>query len=361
LVDLQGNQVKPSLGLTTNPFGTGWPWIRSLFGCRNDGMQGTGVPVYGMGKYNPKDYFYVHSTIHDNPFTYTPEYIEKLESLTGSKRKQALFGDVDEVAGQAFPQFNTGAHAGIHVMEARDIVFKSYDPIWIGSDWDFAHWPVIWFRKGWIPDGINGGMRCVNVIYRELIMRELNAIQAADEIARVCPPNVQSSRLVKVNETIRHFFFSWERFKRQGQDHTISEQLGTRLIKYGIPRPQSADSSRIDGWALIYQLLDLDELVVTTDCPLVISTLPVLTRDPDDLGDVKKTESMEDDIADAIRYGIKSYLKPGRIPQAVKDQQALDKILDPYAKSIKAFEQYCRKQEPGGPIRDNVKMPWEIR
>lgn len=353
LVDLQGNQVKPSMGLTTNPFGTGWPWIKQLFVMKQ--------PIHGMGKYNPDDYFYVHSNLYDNPYTCTPEYIAKLESMTGSLRKQALEGDMDEVAGQAFPQFNTGPHKGVHVVHPSEISFKDYDFSWIGSDWDFAHWPVIWFRKGYVKDLLNGGERCVNVIYRELILREMNAVQAADEIVRACPPNDARNKLVKVKEHIKDVFFSWERFKHQGMDHTIAEQLGSRLVKFGIPRPQSADNKRVDGWALIGQLLDMDELVVTTDCPYVISTLPVLTRDTDNLGDIKKTESMEDDIADAIRYGLKSFYKPGKVPQSVKDAQALDRIQDPVAKRIRQYEQWIKKSTPKLAIKDSRIMPWQVR
>lgn len=363
LKTITGDKVIPSMGLSTNPWGNGWSeWIKPLFGVRMDQAQGQGKPLYGMGKYNPDNYFYVHSTIVDNPYTYTPEYVETLEGYTGTRRLQALYGDVNVISGPMYPQFNTGLHEGIHVMDAKDITFKSYDPIWIGSDWDFAHWPVIWMRTGWIPDELNGGLRSVNVIYRELILREVNAINAAKDIAGVCPPNIGSDkRLVKITEAIKHFFFSWERFKRQGMDHTISEQLGTELIKYGIPRPMAADSSRVDGWALIGQLLDFDQLVVTTDCPNVISTLPVLIRDVDDPGDVKKTESLEDDVADAVRYGLKSFLKPGQVPQSVKDQQTLDRIQNPLAKQIKAFEMHCKKQEPGKVYKDSRVLPWQIR
>lgn len=361
LKDVQGNPVKPSIGLTTNPLGNGWPWIKTLFGCRNDGMNGQGRPVYGMGKYNPLDYFYIRSDVSDNPYCDTPEYRDKLQSATGSLRQQALYGDVEEVSGQAFPQFNTGQHEGIHIMEAKDITFRNYDPIWIGSDWDWDHWPVLWFRKGWIPDKLNGGLRCVNVCYRELLLREKNAVYAANEIARACPPNRPTGPVVATTEKIRAFFFSWERFKHQGTDHTIAEQLGTNLVKYGIPRPSQADNQRIDGWALIGQLLDLDELVVTTDCPYVIETLPVLTRSTDKIGDINKTESLEDDIADAFRYGLKSFLRPGRVPQAVKNQQVLDRIIDPYARQIKAFEQYCKNQE-ASPVYANKKaLGWQIR
>lgn len=356
LVDINGNPVRPSMGLTTNPFGNGWGWIKKLFVTKQ--------PMPGMGRYEPSEYFYVHSTIFDNPYLCTPEYLQKLESMSGSLRKQALEGNMDEVAGQYYPQFNTGQHEGIHVMDASDIRFKAWEPIWIGADWGLAHnFPVYWMTKGWVKDHLNGGERCVNVVYRERIYREMNAIQVADEIARACKHDKsESGRLLRVTEPIKYFYLSWERFMRHESNHTIAEQLGNRLIKYGIPRPQPADKSRVDGWVLISQLLDMDELVVTTDCPLAISAIPALIRDhPNNPEDVKKIDSIEDDIADALRYGLKSYLNPGRVPQAVKERQILDEIKDPTARQIKAFEQYNKSKQPHLPVKDRRVLAWEKR
>lgn len=368
LVNVNGNPVKPSLGLTTNPWGNGWGWIQTLWGCHmvngHPGPLHQGKAMPGMGKFNPKDYWFVHSTITDNPYTYTPEYIEKLEGLTGTRRAQALYGDMDQHEGQYYPQFNTGSHEDIHVMDAKDIHFKSWEPIWIGADWGLAHnFPVYWFTKGWVPDPVDGGERCVNVIFRERIFREMNAIQVADEIARACKSEKdERGRILRVTEPIKHFFFSWERFMRHESNHTIAQQLGDRLVKYGIPRPQPADKSRVDGWVLISQLLDMDELVITTDCPLAISAIPVLIRDsPDNPEDVKKINSIEDDIADAIRYGIKSYLRPGRTPQVIIDRNALDQIKDPTARAIRAYEQYLKKQQPNLPIKPKKVLAWEKR
>ena len=113
---------------------------------------------------------------------------------------------------------------------------------------------------------------------------------------------------------------------------------------------------------LISQLLDMDELVVTTDCPLAISAIPALIRDhPNNPEDVKKIDSIEDDIADALRYGLKSYLNPGRVPKAVKERQILDEIKDPTARQIKAFEQYNKSKQPHLPVKDRRVLAWEKR
>jgi Phage terminase large subunit len=368
MVDINGNKVQPSMGLTTNPYGNGWGWIKTLWGCRMDGTQsnpqghkGQGSPMPGMGKFNSADYWYVHSTVVDNPYVFTSEYVEKLEGMTGTLRAQALYGDMDQREGQYYPQFNTGQHEGIHVMDPKDIRFKSWEPVWIGADWGLAHaFPVYWMTKGWIksPDG----ERCVNVVYRERIYHEMNPIQVASEIVRACKHEEdERGKILRVTEPIKHFYFSWERFMRHESNHTIAEQLGNVLIKYGVPRPTPADKSRVDGWVLISQLLDMDELVITTDCPMAISALPTLIRNsPDNPEDVKKIDSIEDDIADAIRYGIKSYLRPGQVPQSVRDANALDQIKDPVARQIRAYEMYLKKQEPKRPVKDTRKLAWEL-
>jgi hypothetical protein len=367
--DLYGNAVKTSIGLTTNPFGNGWGWISTLFGTAKKPKG----PVKGMGRYDPSDYFRVHSTVKDNPYIYTPEYVKKLESMTGTLREQALYGNEDVVGGQMYPQFNTGQHEGVHVMEPNQIRFRSYEPIWCGSDWDSKNWPVLWLTKGWIPDKIHGGLRQVTVAFRELVLENMNPVQAADAIARACRHQCTHNdcgdvcenpahAIKRVTEPLKRFFFSWDRFIRHENNHTVAQSLGDRLAKYGLPRPQAADKSRVDGWSLIGQMFDLDELVVTTDCPQLIAALPTLIRDtPNDPEDVKKIASVEDDLADSFRYAVKSYLPGGKKPQALADAEALDRILDPVAQKIRAYEQWVKRNQGPKTYQDSRALPWMVR
>ena len=356
LRDVNGNQVSPSLGLTTNPFGPGWGWIKKLFKDHQ--------PFGKMVHYDPTEYFLVHSTVYDNPYVCTPEYIKKLQGTSESMVKKTLYGDMDEISGQYYPQFNTGNHEGIHVMPANKIIFKPWDPKWIAADWGLAHaFPVLWFTKGHIPDKINGGTRVVNVVYKERIYNGLNAIQVADEIARACDHDVdEAGKLSSVREKFQSFYLSWERFMRTGTEsnHSIAQIIGNQLLKYKLPRPQPADKNRIEGWALISQLLDEDELVITTDCPVLIGAIPMLIHDKTDIEDVFKIDSIEDDMADALRYGLKSYLKPGTKPRAVKLMEELDQIKDPFSRQLYAYKQLIKeRQNPDKTIKDFRCLPWQ--
>jgi hypothetical protein len=360
IVDVSGNPVHPSLAMSTNPVGVGYSWIKKLFIDHK--------PVMGMSAYDPNDYEYFHSTVKSNPYTYTPEYVKTLEAMTGPMRLKALEGDLNVVSGQFFDNFETARH----VRRYQDIIFHPWNPIWIGADWGMAHaFPIYWMTKGELPDPIKGGTRVVNVVFRERILHGMNAIEAAREIARSCSPNLvrenvpldpmMDNKIQKIDEKIQSFFLSWERFHSSESNHTVADEMGKEFRKYGLPHPQKADANRVDGWNLIYQLLDLDELIITDDCVELIENLPLLTRNPIKLEDVLKTDSIADDVGDALRYGLKSFLKPGQVPQSVKDQQTLDRIQNPLAKQIKAFEMHCKKQEPGKVYKDTRCLPWQIR
>lgn len=382
--DLNGNPVLPSIGLTTNPFGNGYAWIKQLFGCRNDGAQAMGTALKGMKEYDPQEYFYNRSKVEDNPYTYTPAYVKTLEGMTGTMRAHAREGDLETVGGQMYPQFNTGLHEGVHVMDADDITFQSWQSCLMGSDWDHANWPVLWMTKGLIDDQINGGKRMVNVIYREQIFEpqdkqghyveggSLNSIDVADRIAQSCEWKFEDGfkgpyrtlghgKPKEVSEKISKFVFSWERFKRNDGQTTIANQLGDRLQKYRMPRPTASQHRREDGWAFIGQLLDRDELVITNDCPNLIAALPTLIRDtPADPGDIKKIESVEDDLADALRYVVSSLMPGKAMPQAEKDAMALAAIEDPVARRIRAYELYMKRQDHSGGRQPRI-LPWQVR
>lgn len=57
-----------------------------------------------------------------------------------------------------------------------------------------------------------------------------------------------------------------------------------------------------------------DAWLISSDCPELLKTIPMLMRDPKDIDKVMKTDlaraCMEIDIFDAVRYGLKSMLNP---------------------------------------------------
>lgn len=360
IVDVGGNPVQTSLGLTTNPYGPGWAWIKKLFKDKKPFVPGT--------RYNPNDYFLIHSTVYDNPYICTPEYVAKLEAMSPAMKKKALQGDMNDISGQYYPQFNDGVHRDVHVMNAKDIKFNPWDPKWIAGDWGIAHhFPVLWFTKGHVPDKISGGMRTVNVVYRERIYQGLNAVEFSDALIRACDcERNEAGKVVKVTENIRAFFLSWERFMRTGTEtnHSIAEIIGRCISPFKLPKPQAADKNRIEGWSLIAQLLDMDELVITTDCPVTIGALPMLVHDKIDIEDVQKSDTLEDDIGDTLRYGLKSYLNPGNKPESVKFEERLASIEDPFSRQLYAYKQWVKKNVPGKDsdttIRPRKVLSWQV-
>ena len=72
--------------------------------------------------------------------------------------------------------------------------------------------------------------------------------------------------------------------------------------------------------------------LIAEDCHELLDALPVLVADDDRDGDIVKTESIEDDIADCARYGMKSMVSPGKKPQDVERQELLDSFDEKLAR-----------------------------
>lgn len=68
--------------------------------------------------------------------------------------------------------------------------------------------------------------------------------------------------------------------------------------------------------------------LILEECHELLDALPVLVADPDHDGDIIKTESLEDDIADTARYGLKSELSPAGKPIEEQRQDMLAGVRD---------------------------------
>lgn len=64
--------------------------------------------------------------------------------------------------------------------------------------------------------------------------------------------------------------------------------------------------------------------LISEECHELLDALPVLVADEKDDGDIIKTESLADDIADTARYGMKSMVSPHAKPKEVERAELLD-------------------------------------
>ena len=310
--DIFGRAVRPTMSLVTNPFGIGYGWIKKLFIDHQ--------PVGGMSAYDPNDYEMIHSTLFDNPVYATDhEYIAVLESLPAAERDKKLYGELKQVTGQYYINFDPDPkHEGSQVIPYSKIQFQQWHPRWVGQDYGFAGPEqggssnvVLWMAKA---DVIRFGKPVtVNVVYREMVTWGKTERMMASEVKAVMLPG----------EQLTNIFFSHEQFAKKNSPRSVADQYGDELIKLNLPRPTSTDRDREGGWKLIYNLFESGDLLIADTCPQLIAAIPLLTRDPDHIEDILKTQTVEDDIADAFRYGIKGFLAPGSVPVEEQLRQQL--------------------------------------
>lgn len=312
-VDIFGRAIRPRMAIASNPFGIGYGWIKKLFVEKK--------PAGTMQNYNPDDYFMVHSTLFDNPvYASDTNYIATLEGLPEAERQKKLFGNLDQSDGIYYSNFDPNPDVpGAHVVPHEKIQFHPWHPRWVGFDWGFAPeqsgghaLAIILFAKANVerPGGV---LKTVNVAYDEIVLYGKTEEQVIDELRKKMKPGDQ---FVNV-------FLSHEQFAQRSATRTVADQIGDALQKYNMPRPTKADADREGGWKLAYNLFESDDLVISTRCVQLINALQVLTRDPDNIEDILKTDTVEDDLADAFRYGLKGYLSPGRKPLALEHEEYL--------------------------------------
>jgi hypothetical protein len=124
-------------------------------------------------------------------------------------------------------------------------------------------------------------------------------------------------------EKISRFFLSPDAFAKKTSANTIAEEIGDVVKQFGVTRPELADNDRIGGWRLMHDLIEADEWFISSDCPEALSAIPVLKHDELKREDVEKTDEMSDDVADELRYGLKTMLGSRPKPFAVSLAEAV--------------------------------------
>lgn len=321
--------TRPTMAGATNPGNIGHAWVKALWIEKR--------PPAGMDRaeqYDPRNYEFIRATIADNPIYAEDEaYRKTLDALPSHLRRAFLHGDWDVVAGQYFVVFNRERHTP----RAETLRMEPWWPRWISIDWGFEHpSAVLWHAAAPAtvdcPDGYV-------VTYRELVQNHLSPRMLGAAIAER-----------SAGEKISAVYLSPDAFAQRTSDDTIAEQLSRGLALEGLPRPDMADDDRVGGWMLMYELLRQGRWLITDNCSELIETLPILTRNENNIEDVLKIDG--DDAADAARYGLKSRMGPVMAPAAVRNMEKIT-AEDPTSRMIwlKGIEEKEKKRGSG------VRMP----
>ena len=175
---------------------------------------------------------------------------------------------------------------------------------------------------------------------------------------------------------IHAFFLSPDAFAERTSDNTIAIKYGNILREANMPSCAKADDDRCGGWSLMYNMLlaskrkglsehGVDPWLISADCVQAIESIPLLMRDPKNLDDVTKTDKgrarIEQDVADDLRYGLKSMLMLRPKPaEEVMRERALQ-IDDPVARWLYVHKEHHRIVEAAQPKKDNVVPGWMTR
>lgn len=304
----KGLPVVPCMAGASNPGNVGHQWVKDLFIDK--------VPTAQMDEmerraFDPQDYAFVQAFVWDNPIYANDEvYLKTLRSLPTHLRRAFLDGDWNVFAGQYFDVFDRAKHTA-WIKSDR---LKPYGKRWISIDWGFDHPSAVYWHY-------QEGTRTIT--YKEFVQNNLSPRMLGQAII----DKMERDENGKISEKITEVFLGGDAFDEHSWgENSIADMLGDVLAEKGIPRPARADNARVDGWQLMYQLLETDNWTISSACTKLIEILPTLTRDPDKTEDILKIDG--DDPADSARYGLKSKLAPGKKPIEVRVAERVDVIRE---------------------------------
>jgi hypothetical protein len=307
-------------------------------------------------------------------FVNQTDFGDKLRKLPEAQRIGELFGDFESFAGQYYAD----------VWEPKSIVLppacvakiiKPWWPRWIALDWGFSHYAAAgWATSGlltpqeileWFGIEAAGPVRAL-IVYREAVVCDTPEPALARLILAMTPDSERRE--------IRYAFAGHDCWAVRGSANTVVDQMDPVLSEGGITRLQRADIDRPGGWRLLYncfasarrlrtwtgpgpfedRLEDPPALFIAAQCTEIQSAVPTLISDYDAITnpngnpqDVRKMAGQAgDDVADMLRYLVKSYLRaePG-IPASVTAAQTWQAYQDPTARAMAMLRMEAKQAE----------------
>ena len=298
----------------SNPGNTGHAFCKALWIEKR--------PAPGMesaAKYNAADYEFIPALIDDNPiYANDADYRATLEALPDMLRRAFLLGDWNIFAGQYFDIFQRGTHTAA----GETLVAKPWYPIWISIDWGFEHNAAVYWHR-------QEGERTVT--FREIVKNHLTPVQLAHAIVDAMREKDKYGQPKgPITEKIQEVYLSAEDVfnKHSWGENSVAELMNDVFVEAGMPHCGPADNDRVGGWMLMYQMLQTECWMISEDCPKLIETLPMMTRDIEkNPEDCQKVDG--DDPPDSARYGLKSKLSPGRKPVGVRVAERVEALQIP--------------------------------
>ena len=288
---------------TANPGQIGHDWLKHLFVLKK--------PAPGMEshQYNPGDYSYIPANYLDGPFANDTDYIANLKAQPMAIRKAWINGSWDIKSGAYFDNWDLSMTCSLAQVGIADWWDK-----WISIDWGFKHAATVY----WHCSDQDGNV----FTYKELVAK--NTVGSADLANQIVAYNGK--------DVIKAVYLSpdaWQ--KRDENAFPVEQQIGMVLSQAGLPYPSRATDDRVAGWVLMYQMLSDGSWKIVDRCQEAITALPSLVMNPDKLEDVQKQDTVADDAADGIRYGILSHCKgrKSRKPMNLVRQEHLASAKSP--------------------------------
>lgn len=253
----------------------------------------------------------------------------KMNAMPASIRAGHLLGSFDHFEGQYY----AGVWDERKCVLSRDQVLRLAAPWWkrwCSFDWGFANYSVcLWFTAGKLsPDqlaeiGVQSAWPLdVVIVYREMAVNRLAEAEVAERIVAMTPPEERRE--------IKNFIADTQVFDTDRKNNnTIADLMEPILRAGGMPRMEGAakgPGSRVSGWRQLHDGFRRSSmlrssnppedtrggplLLVSADCPQLCAAIPLLVSDPKHPEDVYDTQTIEQDIGDALRYGTKDALDP---------------------------------------------------
>ncbi|MGH7442139.1 MAG: phage terminase large subunit [bacterium] len=320
----------PCMMAATNPMGPGWGWLKALF------IDHKPPPELGPSPwFDPAHYWYIHSTVLDNEALLERDssYLLRLKALSPSMREKLLYGNLDTVSGQYFTCFDPA----IHVLPATAFEWQSWERSWIGLDWGLSHHTaILWFTRA----RHRGLGKSVTVCYRERVFKELSLEDAALLLRASMAGSGPFPDFASERKSLSSIFASHELFARRTapqSSQTIAAEFSRALGRHNLPglvraAGSSSRSERIRGAILLYEDLANRDFFILDTCPQLADSLPTLIRDETDIEDVQKSNTLADDLFDALKHGILSVSAARPPPDEILIESQAAKIEDPVAR-----------------------------